>query len=146
MKPLLIASLIFSLFSCAPKKTFVKTTEIKIDTVYIKEKVRVVPATRQRLVISNLCDTITREVVVFKKSVYVGSDSLEVLTNLNNELIVQNSNQADTLSFLKDQYEASVNKEQLIHTKIVYRIAWRYCFAAFIIGLLLGGYGYRKLF
>ena len=135
----------FCLASCGTKKeVFTADNSTRVDTVRIIEKQIVQPPSANRLIIRKICDTITKEVIKFRKVVEVNGDSLEIMTNENNELIIQNNKQKKTLQTMKDSYEKLLREKEKTKIEIRYKTNWDFVILAGIIGLILGVVGRRK--
>lgn len=126
------------LFGCATKKRVQKVEVTQVDTIYVKQAIVKIPKVINETVVSNICDTVTKEVVRFKKVFVVDGDSLEILTNQNNELIIKNQRQERQLSRLDSVAKTQLFEKKEAKHKVIYKKDWWWIFGALGLGVLLG--------
>ncbi|RDY57732.1 hypothetical protein [Flagellimonas nanhaiensis] len=130
--------LIFLLLGCKTKKQVLRTEIRTSDTLIVKSEMIKAPVLNQALTIEQICDTVTGEVVRFKKVFVVDGDSIEILTNDNNQLQVKIS-QLEKLVKQKDSI-ASVKESEntMVSENTIYKKDWRWIFSALAIGFSIG--------
>lgn len=138
MKNTIYILAILLLVGCRAKKETLKAEVKQSDTLVVKSEVIKAPVLNQSLLIEQVCDTITGEVVRFKKVFVVDGDSIEVLTNANNELSIKISQRERELQ--KSDSTVQKLKEQLssVSETIIYRKDWNWIFGALAVGFLIG--------
>lgn len=123
---------------CRTKKEILKTEVRTSDSLFIKTETIKAPVLNQSLVIEQICDTITGEVVRFKKIFVVDGDSIQVLTDVNNSLQIKINQRERTIS-KKDQMIRSLQEQMsMISEQVVFKKDWKWILAAFIFGMALG--------
>lgn len=138
MKNFLLIILSILAFGCRSKKEVLKTEVRTSDTLFIKSEVIKAPVLNQSLTIEQICDTVTGEVVRFKKVFVVDGDSIEILTNNNNELSFR-INYLERILKEKDSLAKSIESKALSESyKVIHKKDYNWIFAAFLIGLTIG--------
>jgi uncharacterized protein YcfL len=138
MKNTIYIIAILLLVGCRAKKETLKTEIKQSDTLIVKSEVIKAPVLNQSLLIEQICDTITGEVVRFKKVFVVNGDSIQILTNEKNELSIKISQRERELE-KKDSIVQKL-KEQLsqVSEKVIIKKHWPSIFWSFGIGVALG--------
>lgn len=138
MKNYLILILIVLLTGCRAKKELLKTEVRQSDSLFVKSEVIKAPVLNQSLTIEQICDTITGEVVRFKKIFVVDGDSIQVLTDVNNSLQIKINQRERTLSE-KDSIIRSLKSElSSISERVIYKKDWYWIFGALFVGMAVG--------
>lgn len=140
MKTKIVIFLMLILFGCRTKKEVLKTEVKTSDTLYVKTETIKAPVLNQSLIIEQICDTITGEVVRFKKVFVIDGDSIQVLTDVNNSLQIKINQRERTLS-QKDSIIQKLRKElSEVSEKVVYKKDWNailwFSIVAFAIGAI----------
>lgn len=130
--------LILLLTGCRAKKELLKTEVRQSDSLFVKSEVIKAPVLSESLIIENICDSITGEVIRFKKVFVVNGDSITLLTDKNNALRLNINNMERTLSekdvlIQKLKEELSQVKETVIYKKHLPSIL-----IALLIGFAIG--------
>ncbi len=123
---------------CRTKKLVSKTEIKKSDTLIVKTEVIKAPVLNQSLTIKEICDSVTGEVVRFKKVFVVDGDSIEILTNENNELSIKIAQLEKTLKKKDSIARISDSKETSDVHETIYRKDWRWIIGTFILGSVFG--------
>lgn len=133
--PLLVASILLA--SCRAKK--IERTEVRqSDTLIVKKEQIKAPNLNHTLTVHDICDSITGEVVKFRDVFVIDGDSIEILTNENNQLIRRIKaheriiSEKDSIISLKEEKAVSVSET------VRYRIDWKWTLGALVLGLAVG--------
>lgn len=138
MKSTITILAILLLVGCRTKKEVLKTEVKTSDTLYVKTETIKAPVLNQSLIIEEICDTITGEVVRFKKVFVIDGDSIQVLTDVNNSLQIKINQRERTLS-QKDSIIKSLRHElSNISQRTIYKKDWYWIIGGFILGLAIG--------
>lgn len=125
------------LASCRAKK--IERTEIRqSDTLIVKRETIRAPNLNHTLTVHDICDSITGEVVKFRDVFVIDGDSIEILTNENNQLIRRIKAHERIISE-KDSI-ISVREESVVNVSetVRYRIDWKWTLGALVLGLGIG--------
>lgn len=130
--------ILFFLTSCTTKKEVVYRDVAKTDTLRIKELVKVQAPVKDRIVISDLCDSLKNRPVKMRRIFVQNGDSLRIITNELNELIIESVQKEKELQRLDSI--VSISQKVDVERKHVtfYRKDWTWIFAAFGLGFVLG--------
>ncbi len=125
------------LTSCRAKK--VEKTEVRqSDTLIVKKEQIKAPNLNHTLTIHEICDSITGEVVKFRDVFVIDGDSIEILTNENNQLIRRiKANErviSEKDSIISVREEKAVSVSEIVR----YRIDWKWTLGTLAIGLAIG--------
>lgn len=127
-----------ALCSCATRRVDSRVEVVQKDTVVIYKEVVQQAAQRDRLVIDDLCDSLKPRPIKFKKVYVHNGDSLRILTNERNQLIVENIKLSKILK-VKDSLVTKKNsRDSSLVDRTVYRKDWVFIAITFIIGVLVG--------
>lgn len=137
MRVLIILFVLGVISGCKSKQPMTKIETKKIDSVYIKTEVIKSPILTDILTIQEICDTVTGEVVRFKKVFVINGDSIEVLTNEKNELNIKVSQLSKELKRLDSVSKTKESIEKTDKLEIKYKTP-KYIW--YIIGVLVVGW------
>ena len=138
MKKYVLILAILVLSSCRSKKEVLKTEVKTSDTLFVKSETIKAPVLNQSLTIQQICDSVTGEVVRFKKVFVVDGDSIQVLTDVNNSLQIKINQRERTLSE-KDSIIRSLKSElSSISETVIYKKDWYWIFGALALGVAIG--------
>lgn len=137
MRVLIILFVLVLISGCKSKQPITKIETKKVDSVYIKIEAIKSPVLTDILTIQEICDTVTGEVIRFKKVFVINGDSIEVLTNEKNELNIKVSQLSKELKRLDSISKSKSVSEKSDKLRIEYKTPkiWYY-----ISGVLLFGW------
>lgn len=130
--------LIVLLTGCRTKKEVIKTEVRTSDSLFVKTETIKAPVLNQSLTIEQICDTITGEVVRFKKVFVVDGDSIQILTDVNNSLQIKISQRERTISEKDSIIQKLRSDITSISETVIYKKNWNWIFGAFTFGLVIG--------
>ena len=136
-KILLWILLVVSISGCKSKQPMTKIESKKVDSIYIKTETVRSPVLTDILTIQEICDTVTGEVIRFKKIFVINGDSIEVLTNEKNELNIKVSQLSKELKRLDSVSKTKEVIEKTDKLEIKYKTP-KYIW--YIIGVLVAGW------
>lgn len=136
-KILLWILLVVSISGCKSKQPMTKIESKKVDSIYIKTEAVRSPLLTDILTIQEICDTVTGEVIRFKKVFVINGDSIEVLTNEKNELNIKVSQLSKELKRLDSVSKTKEVIEKTDNLEIKYKTP-KYIW--YIIGVLVVGW------
>ncbi len=121
---------------CKSKQPITKIETKKVDSVYIKTEVIKSPVLTDILTIQEICDTVTGEVIRFKKVFVINGDSIEILTNEKNELNIKLSQLSKELKRKDSISQSKSVSEKSDKLRIEYRTPkiWYYISGALLLG------------
>lgn len=125
-------------WNCTTKKEVIYQDKVRVDTVHVKEVVKVQVPGKETIVINDLCDSITKQPVKIRRIFVQNGDSLRILTNERNELIIENIQKDKELQRLDSIVKTSTIKTVSNEKIIAYRKNWLWIFSALVVGFLLG--------
>ena len=137
MRVLIILFVLVLISSCKSKQPMTKIETKKVDSVYIKIETIKSPVLTDILTIQEICDTVTGEVIRFKKVFVINGDSIEVLTNEKNELNIKVSQLSKELKRLDSVSKTKEVIEKTDNLEIKYKTP-KYIW--YIIGVLVVGW------
>lgn len=133
------------LAGCGSAKRTEQIVRVERDTVRVFNERIIEPRIVDRVVVDQICDTITNEVIRFEKEIVIGDDRLKVTTDQYNQLIIE-------IERLQKIIKDTQNKEtvQVRETEVTERTSKKRLPTGVIIGLVVGGiiaalYLYRRL-
>lgn len=116
--PILITWCILLLLGCKTKEKYITSIERVTDSIYIKTESIINPPILSSLIINELCDSVTNKPVQFKKVFVIDGDSIEILTNKNNQLEI-NIKQLERLLSKKDSVGQFHSKDKEVVSKTI---------------------------
>lgn len=138
MKNCYTVLLIILLFGCRTKREVLKTEVRTSDSLFVKTETIKAPVLNQSLTIEQICDTITGEVVRFKKVFVVDGDSIQILTDVNNSLQIKISQRERTISEKDSIIQKLRSDITSISETVIYKKNWNWIFGALVLGFAIG--------
>ena len=134
IKTIALLILVLTCVGCGIRKVETSVIEKKSDTLIVKTQKVVAPSLSDVLILDNICDTITNTVMRFQKIFVQDNDSIQVLTNANNQLIIQNKRLQRVL-FQNDSIISTKSNDVLKSSHVTkYRTNWNWVALSFLIG------------